>query len=125
MLAAANTVNVDLQDRIEEGVFRQDLATMGLKAQKNFEALLLRYAEVVGEMSKACEALDHVEDYPSRSMLERGVVLLVCIVRRLADIEGIDLSAAAKARWHQIEQKPVAGKGESPKDDNSPLSRVA
>jgi hypothetical protein len=124
-LAAANAMNVDLQHRIKEGKYSEELTALELDRELTFDSLVLKYAEVVGQMSKACEALDHMEDFPVRSTQERGVVLLLSVIRGLADLEGIDLSLAAKARWRQIEQKPLAGRTDSSRDDESPLSKVA
>src|SRR5438067_1321862 len=64
-LAAANAMNVDLQRRIEEGLYRSDLTELDSDGEGTLDAVLLRYAEVVGKMAKACEALDHMEDYPT------------------------------------------------------------
>jgi hypothetical protein len=123
-LASANAMNVDLKRRIEEGTLTADIATLNLDHTKDANTVLMRYAEVVGEMCKASEALDHMEDFPSRKVQERGVVLVLVIVRRLADLMGMDLSALAKERWTAIEQKPMAGK-ERKSDHDSTVPRVA
>lgn len=125
VLAAANAMNVDLQRRLEEGRFDQETQALELDNQQTLESLVLKYAEVVGHMSKACEAMDHMEDFPSRSVQERGVVLLASIVRRLAEIASVDLAAAARNRWKQIEQKPIAGKSEASLPEGSSLTKAA
>jgi hypothetical protein len=124
-LAAANAMNVDLQRRIAEAESRQALDALALDSQRDLSGVVLRYAEVVGEMSKACEALDHMEDFPSRKTQEKGVVLLLSIVCRLAELAGMDLAVATKERWKSIEQKPVVTRDESSTPDAARLSRVA
>lgn len=122
-LAAANAMNVDLQRRMEEGMLAHEIR--GLETENDRASLLLRYAEVVGTMSKASEALDHMEDFPSRKIQEAGVVLILAIIRLFADVIGLDLSSAAKDRWKAIEQKPLAGRDNGSAEQETVLPRVA
>lgn len=99
-LAMANAMDVDLQ-----GCLESDLSST-TDESSSFEHILLRYAEVVGEMSKACEALDHLEDYPFRAVLERDVSLLVPLIIQLAALDEFDLGSAVRERWSTLERKP-------------------
>lgn len=126
VLATANTMNVDLQRRIESGVPGTSGAlTPTGDERRSFATLVLRYAEVVGEMSKACEAMDHVEDYPSRAVLERSVLQLVSIISCLADIESMELISAVTERWKMIEQKLAVARELDPEYKSSTLSVAA
>lgn len=120
-LAAANAMNVDLERQITSGVAKID-AGGGIRS---CESLVMLYAEVVGEMAKACEALDHLEDYPYRSVLERSVVLVTQIIVRLAALEEIDLSATTVERWKSVEHKQIVTKGEGLEEKASSRFRIA
>lgn len=102
-LAAANAMNVDLQNRLSGYASDNPIS---IKSSDDTDLILSYYAELVGEMAKACEALDHLENFPSREVLERNIVFLVPVIGHLADIVGGDLITDVKNRWKEIEQKP-------------------
>lgn len=121
LLAAANAMNLDLQ-KVEDAERRCESLIGASDSHPNFEQLLFSFVEVVGRMSKACEALDHLEDFPSRLVLEDSVILLLPIIRRLAALQAIDLRMRTSERWRSIEQKRLVTQENRP--DHS-LSSIA
>lgn len=97
VLAAANALDVNLEERVlEYGINqREDLR----------ESLLYEYVDILGNMAKACEAIDHAESYPSLAVFEQSIVNLVMLLERLAQLEDIDLIAMTKRRWREVEEK--------------------
>ena len=64
-----------------------------------------RDAGIAGEMAKACESLDHLEDYPFRSRLLKANAELTQILIREAAIRQIDITASYKARIMDVESR--------------------
>lgn len=123
-LAAANAMNIDISERVRNShqEFSTDRAQN--KADPLRNDLLLEYVEIVARMAKACEVMDHLEDYPSRPVLERSVVELVILLGRFAQHEQIDLVAAISERWARVEQKTIFGKYKMVETPSSSLSLV-
>ena len=69
------------------------------------EALMSAYIEVVGEMSKACEAFDDDENYPSHGMLYTCMSTLCRIVIALANVHEVPLLETVPHRWSQVERR--------------------
>ena len=99
LLATANTLNLDLQAKLATDDHSENTDN------PSTEGLLLRFCEAVGPMAKACEAVDHMENFPSRSTLDAGVVSILQVVAALADSADVDLVSAAEARWKVAERK--------------------
>ncbi len=114
-LAAANAMNMDLLDRIQTAHTAVG-NKWSKKAKVNCDDLLGDYSELVGNMAKACEALDHLENYPSREVLENSVVELVVLVDRFAQQERLNLPQQIMQRWDQVERKhlPTPDKAATP-----------
>lgn len=74
------------------------------------EALLCAYVEVVGEMSKACEAFDDDDDYPSYIMLDSCLGTLLRIVIALANVNGVPLLETVPHRWSRVERRALANR---------------
>jgi NTP pyrophosphatase (non-canonical NTP hydrolase) len=120
VLSAANTLNIALQP------FANDANTKSRRALGRLskrDAMLDEYIEHVGEMAKACEALDHLEQYPSRQVLESSVANLGAVVVSLAAQHGVDLTRAVPNRWATVEQKVLATTENAQAHD--PLTAVA
>lgn len=77
---------------------------------RSSEALMLAYVEVVGEMSKACEAFDDKENYPSHSMLDACLGTLLRIVIALANVHGVPLLETVPHRWSRVERRALANR---------------
>lgn len=75
---------------------------------RSSEALLFAYVEVVGEMSKACEAFDDNENYPSHTMLDACLGTLCRVVIALANANGISLFETVPHRWSRVERRALA-----------------
>lgn len=110
-MSLANTLNVDLTARIREvhGVRSYDeLAqrTRNTAANVPYETFVA-LAHATGDMAKACESLDHVEEFDVRGTLERGVVQVTCIVLAAFRMLGQDFFEQIRVRWEGIERKSI------------------
>lgn len=76
---------------------------------RNSEALMSAYVEIVGEMSKACEAFDEDESYPSHGMLYTCMSTLCRIVIALANVNEVPLLETVPHRWSQVERRATDG----------------
>jgi len=63
------------------------------------------YAEYTGEMAKACESLDHLEDYPFRKSLTRANRGIFNALLSEAACRQIDLEEAYSERIAEVEGK--------------------
>lgn len=103
-LATANIFGQDLS--VELPADSPTLPELGaqLAAKSNPVISFTRtYSSLVAEMAKACESLDHLEDYPFRAKL---IACNAGILRALlveASVRQIDLAAAYEARIADIE----------------------
>jgi len=123
-LAAANALNLKLSDQVEKLLSEAKIdQSQGSKSETSHE-LLMEYVEIVGRMAKACEVLDHLENYPSRQVLERSVVELTLLLDRFARHEKTDIVANIAERWLRVEQKAIFGKTGSSEVQASSLSLV-
>ena len=61
------------------------------------------YASLAGEMAKACESLDHLEDYPFRTKLTDCNASIFKAVLAEATVRQMDISAAYTARIAEVE----------------------
>lgn len=83
VLSCANALNVDLRR-----------ASYPVSAPPDY----IRLWGPVGAMAKACEALDHLENYPAREKLEAGVIALAQMIMARARAENLDLKTALSKR---------------------------
>lgn len=60
-------------------------------------------ASAAGKMAKACESLDHMEPIPYREMLTEAVVELTRTTLIASAIISLDIEAAVRRRWQEIE----------------------
>lgn len=119
-LAAANAMNVRLKDHLSGSPAEP---APSVSDPTFIQHAISSYAEIVGEMAKACEVLDHVEAYPSRQVLESSVISLVALIDRISVVLGIDLPSAVRDRWAGIERKWSPGRADL--RPNVKLSAVA
>jgi len=112
-LAAANGMNVNLQERFAHGASGLRKGSRPRELREARFSLLLEFAEIVGNMAKACEVLDHLENYPSREVLERSTADIVELCFRIAELEQVDIVAAVVERWTEIAAKSVLNRPES------------
>lgn len=124
-LAAANAMNLDLSGRVREKLKEVSADQSEIEVDKLRHDLLLDYVEIVARKAKACEVIDHLEDYPSRPVLERSVVELVILLDRFAQCEQLDLLAAISERWARVEQRAFSGRNDIDQAPSLPLSLVS
>lgn len=102
VLSGANCLQVNLTDRLKENA-----AVIHPKLALEWENLFYDYAEIAGSMAKACEAIDHAENFPSRQVLEASLIKLVVVVDDMAKCCDVDLGSSICKRWAGIESKSV------------------
>jgi hypothetical protein len=98
LLAAANALGVRLRADLS-GEPRADTGPIGN------DQLLDSYIETVGEMAKACEAFDHIKNFPSELVFKAAMARLTAVVIALAELNGVDLLTTVPKRWDQVERK--------------------
>lgn len=91
VLSMANLLNIDLNE-IEDQLAENSLIT------------------IIGQMAKACEALDHMEPFPSREVLTFELKKLFHSVLNQAQSYKLDLHKSIAMRWNEIEQKSIFGR---------------
>jgi hypothetical protein len=60
-----------------------------------------------GQMSKACESLDHLEDFPFREVIKKAVINLLLTTIATTSYLGIDLTSRVNERWKAIEARYI------------------
>lgn len=117
-LAAANTLNLDLQDELEEMFGFEETALDGWAGQLNAsdQAMNLeelqdwwfeRMATPTGRMANALESLDHMEPINVREILEEDTVEIISNLLIVSDILSSDLDEVLDARWVEIEEHSI------------------
>jgi hypothetical protein len=71
------------------------------------DGLIKAFVVETGKMAKACEALDHLEKYDYRAVLEESTVKLTGEILNFAAGQRIDLRTAVEARWREVEQRSI------------------
>lgn len=99
VLAMANTLQIDLRERVRAESSDENLSN------SDVQELLLHLSEAVGPMAKACEAIDHLENFPSRPTLDHGVLRVLEVISILAAKKGVSLPDLVTARWALAEKK--------------------
>lgn len=106
-VATANALTYDLRKSISESMLNsKDLFTVGLeleKTQSSNQSFHRRYASEVGQMAKACESLDHLENYPFREKLTEANANIFKLVLGDAANKNIDILKEYRARLSQVE----------------------
>lgn len=117
-LAAANTLNLDLQAELEEifgleadGVAEWaeelDPADDPMDSEEVQEWLFQRMATPTGRMSNAMESLDHMEPMNVRELLEEETVEIVSNLLITAENLRTDLEELLDDRWTEIEEESI------------------
>jgi hypothetical protein len=99
-LASANALNVDL-----EKVLPRNGGKGTSLGPTDFQGSTWKLCEIVGEMAKACESTDHLENFPSRQTLDRCIVDLVSLLGALAAENSISLDRTIAKRWELSEKR--------------------
>lgn len=117
-LAAANTLDIDLSERLSNktSVYHADGA--GSSAYKPSTAepvideeiqdrLFADLADPAGRISNVMESLDHMEGMDTRGILETEIVNIVTILKDSAEYSGVDLDNLLDERWQEIEDESI------------------
>ena len=95
-LASANTLNIKLAPRLQQlsvkercSFLDQEQGTLTTSALS--AGLFPLLAQITGTMAKACESLDHLEEFDFRGTLERGVISITSLTIVIAQTAGLDL----------------------------------
>lgn len=117
-LAAANTLNLDLRDELEEEHDIDSTGAIAIAEELNqgngpekregvqnwlFEQL----ATPTGRMADAMESLDHMEPMNTRQILEEETANIFTILLTASNEIEIDLISLLDNRWHEIEEKSI------------------
>ena len=106
-VATANALTYDLRKSISNEMSNlDDLNALGSELQKVQGSNLTfhrRYAAQVGQMAKACESLDHLENYPFREKLTEANNTIFKLLLSDAANKKIDLASEYRARLSQVE----------------------
>ena len=117
-LAAANTLNLDLQSELEGmfGLEADGVAEWGdalnpsdevMDSEELKEWLFTRMASPAGRMANAMESLDHMEPMNTREVLEEETVEIVSNLLIAAENLGTDLEQILSERWTKIEEESI------------------
>lgn len=114
-LATANTLNQHLgRDLGLEASGDASLAELGAAALRQLARpdrepfwLLRMFARHGGALAKACESLDHLEDYPFRNAMRESNLNLFRLVIAEAVARRIDLDDRYRARLRQVEGRVI------------------
>ena len=85
-----------------------------LSHQQSSQALMGAYVEIVGEMSKAAEAFDYNENYPSHTMLDTCLGTLFRVMIALANVNDVPLLETVPHRWSRVERRAAASRNAAP-----------
>lgn len=117
-LAAANTLNLNLQNELEEMFGLEETELNGWAAQLNSsdETMGLeelqdwwfeRMATPTGRMANALESLDHMEPVNVREILEEDTVEVISNLLIVSDNLLSDLDETLNGRWTEIEEHSI------------------
>lgn len=117
-LAAANTLNLDLQEELEEMFGLEESGLAGWAEQLNpaddtmdLDELqdwwFRRMAAPTGRMSNALESLDHMEPINVREILEEETVEIISNLLIVSDSLPSDFQEILDERWTEIEENSI------------------
>ena len=109
-LCSANTLNFNLGECVAPNLGTSTVRDIGIYLADTFERsetkddnwLLSVHAIQSGKMARACEKIDHLEEFPFRKELRDAILRLCQIALIAASIYGIDLHNAVHTRRQQI-----------------------
>ena len=95
-LSTANVLTFDLSSAIRERKGKES-------SSSNKSDFAYRYLQEVGLMAKACESVDHLEDFPFRPKIAEANLSIVRLLVAEAARRGIDLAESFADRLNQVE----------------------
>lgn len=116
-LSAAEVLRIDFADALNKWTNlgkHASLTSLGVALREqdcssdNLQDWFFRkLAHVGGQMSKACESLDHMEAIPCRDILTEAVINLCRATLVVSATLSLDLIGAVGQRWEQIELQRI------------------
>ena len=115
-LSSANTLNLKLSDQINEclDIGHDDLITLGCILARRSDIssldrrwLLLTMAKLTGQMAKACESIDHLEEYSFREKIIESVVGICKTVLIVASFTNLDLIVETRTRLAFVKERLI------------------
>lgn len=79
----------------------------------DFDVFIYNYAVSLGKMAKSCEALDHIENYPSHAVLIEEINNILSITFSYLNLIGKDYKKIINCRWDYIASKDFLSKDSS------------
>lgn len=103
-LSLANILNLNLTKAFEasENNFSESLTSL-----RSIAFVRKKTAIYAGRMAKACESIDHLENYPFRTELQNNLVEMCGLVMNAADYAKIDLREAVHQRLLGVRKKNI------------------
>ena len=117
-IAGANTLNIDLQNQLEEmfGLDANSVEEWADLLNQSEEDMdpdelkrwwLKRMAGPTGRMANALESLDHMEPINGRQILEDDIIEIIADLLIVASCLELDLIEVLEARWSEIEENSI------------------
>lgn len=117
-LAAANTLNLDIYQQIQQrhGINGKTPETVaeelnqldGIDRTGEIQEWLFKeLAMPTGEMANAMESLDHMEPMAVRQTLEEGTMDVIEDLLIASDLMNISLGSLLEDRWNEIEEESI------------------
>jgi hypothetical protein len=69
------------------------------------EAFINKHILLIAELARACEAVDHQDDYPIRATWNKNIIKLFSLVVNEASLQNISIVKEASERLHEVETK--------------------
>ena len=101
-LASANTLGMNLAEAVRG---KDEMAGVRRAADNHTTSFFVGLARITGTMAKACESMDHLENFNYRGTLEESVTSIALLTFSVAVQNDLDLPALIRARWSRIERK--------------------
>ncbi len=112
-LATANTFSQDLRSSLpvedDKGRRLNEIGALISASTKNRSSFIRSYAHHTGCMAKACESLDHLEDFSFRPQLMQSNAGIFSSILAEAEARQIDISEAYSRRIADVETKSPRG----------------
>jgi hypothetical protein len=114
-LATANTLNQNIDQALRvaggsnTGLMRVGamLIDGGIRAAAEPFGFVKAYARATGQMAKACESLDHMEDIPHVAIMRASNIELFTLIIVEATRRSLDLEALFRNRLRRIERGSI------------------
>jgi hypothetical protein len=103
-LSSTNTLGVRLSGLIPEAKICTSLVECGRRLRRSTKVdsvgswLLMSYAMYAAKMARACEKLDHIEDYPFRDAITEAIGAICSTSITAADVFDFDLTRSVEDR---------------------------